>query len=137
MSPTDRIDYSVQNQVAVIAMNRPPINAIDHAMIEAVHTALRQAEADTAVRAVILTSTLPGMFCGGMDLRMIAQGDVQNLRAFVNELERNKQFLVMKTVSFQMQEDKGGEGGGARSRGRTSLGSGLVLAVEASVYFQP
>src|SRR4051812_994337 len=82
MSPTDRIDYSVQNQVAVIAMNRPPVNAIDHAMIEAVHTALRQAEADTAVRAVILTSTLPGMFCGGMDLRMIAQGDVQNLRAF-------------------------------------------------------
>jgi enoyl-CoA hydratase/carnithine racemase len=85
MFPTDRIDYSVQDQVAVIAMNHPPVNAIDHAMIEAIHTALRQAEADTAVRAVILTSTLPGMFCGGMDLRMIAQGDVQNLRAFVTK----------------------------------------------------
>jgi hypothetical protein len=31
----------------------------------------------------ILTSDLPGMFCGGMDLRMTAQGDAQDLRAFL------------------------------------------------------
>ncbi|MFL6216691.1 MAG: hypothetical protein ACJ74J_22605 [Blastocatellia bacterium] len=71
-----------------------------------------------------------------LDVHFTVFGQYQNLRAFVNELEHNKQFLVMRTVSFQMQEDKGGEGGG-RSRGRTNLGSGLVLAVEAAVYFQP
>jgi hypothetical protein len=72
-----------------------------------------------------------------LDVHFTVFGQYQNLRAFVNELEHNKQFLVMKTVSFQLQEDKGGEGGGSRSRGRAGLGSGLVLGVEASVYFQP
>jgi hypothetical protein len=72
-----------------------------------------------------------------LDIHFTVFGQYQNLRAFVNELEHNKQFLVMKTVSLQLQEEKGGEGGGGRARGRGSLGSGLVLSIEASVYFQP
>jgi enoyl-CoA hydratase len=85
MSSQHRIDYDVQDRVAVIAMNRPPVNAIDHPMIDAIHDALRRADADPAVGAVILTSALPRMFCGGMDLRMVAQGDAQDLRAFVHK----------------------------------------------------
>ncbi|HKH01062.1 MAG TPA: enoyl-CoA hydratase/isomerase family protein, partial [Bradyrhizobium sp.] len=83
MSPDDRIEYEVKERVAVISMNRAPVNAIDHPMIDAIHAALRQAEADVGVRAVILTIAPPGMFCGGMDLRMVAAGDAQDLRAFV------------------------------------------------------
>lgn len=74
-----------------------------------------------------------------LDIHFVVFGQYANLRAFVNELEHNKQFLVLKTVSFQMQEDKGGgggEGGGGR-RVRAGLGSGLALSIEASAYFQP
>ena len=70
MSDSHRVDYEVRNRVAVIAMNRPKVNAIDHAMIDAIHAALRTANADRGVGAVILTSALPRMFSGGMDLRM-------------------------------------------------------------------
>jgi len=73
MSSSDRIKYVVKDRVAVIALNRAPVNAIDHPMIDAIHAALRAAEADNDARAVILTSALPEMFCGGMDLRMVAQ----------------------------------------------------------------
>ena len=69
----ERVDYEVTGRIAVISLNRAPVNAIDHPMIDAIHAALRTAEADAGVRAVILTSALPRMFCGGMDLRMIAQ----------------------------------------------------------------
>jgi enoyl-CoA hydratase len=85
MSSDNRIDYTVQDRVAVIAMNRAPVNAIDHAMIDGIHAALRRADADKEVRAVVLTSAVPGMFCGGMDLRMVARGDAQDLRAFVHK----------------------------------------------------
>jgi len=71
-----------------------------------------------------------------LDIHFTVFGQYHNLRGFVNELEHNKQFLVMKTVSLQMQEEKVGEGGGGRSR-RGQLGSGLVLGIEAAVYFQP
>ena len=57
MNIAERIDYTVQDRVAVIAMNRRPVNAIDHPMIDAIHTALRQADADKDVGAVILTSS--------------------------------------------------------------------------------
>ena len=80
-----RIDYDVTERVAVIRMNRPPVNAIDHQMIGEIHDALRRADADRDVRAVLLTSALDGMYSGGMDLKMIAEGDVANLRAFLDK----------------------------------------------------
>ena len=67
-----------------------------------------------------------------LDMHFAVFGQYPNLRAFLNELEHNKQFFIIKTVGLQMQEDKG-EGG--RHRGRAT-GSGLAMALEASAYFQ-
>jgi hypothetical protein len=85
MRDQDRIDFSVKDRVAVIAMKRAPVNAIDHEMIDAIHAAHREADADKEVRAVILTSALPGVFCGGMDLKMAQQGDALSLRSFTDK----------------------------------------------------
>jgi enoyl-CoA hydratase len=127
MSSTDRIDYTVKDRIAVIAMNRPPVNAIDHPMIDAIHAVLRAAEADANVRAMILTSALPGMFCGGMDLRMIAQGDVQNLRAFVTKFyigTMDIQYVMTKPTIAAIN-------GPARGAGMTlSITSDVILAAD-------
>src|SRR3954468_1612736 len=40
-----RIDYEVKDRIAVVAMSRRPVNAIDHPMIDAIHAALRRADA--------------------------------------------------------------------------------------------
>ena len=94
MRESRRIDYSIDGPIAIIAMNRPPVNAIDHQMIDAIHDGLLEADANEEVRAVILTSALPGMFCGGMDLRMVAAGDSLDLRDFVYK-------FYMKTMDIQ------------------------------------
>jgi enoyl-CoA hydratase len=108
-------------------MNRPPVNAIDHPMIDAIHAVLRAAEADANVRAMILTSALPGMFCGGMDLRMIAQGDVQNLRAFVTKFyigTMDIQYVMTKPTIAAIN-------GPARGAGMTlSITSDVILAAD-------
>ncbi len=55
--------------VATITLNRPgAMNALNTAMKEALLATLRQAGADSAVRAVVLTGAGRG-FCGGQDLR--------------------------------------------------------------------
>ncbi len=127
MSSGDRIDYEVKDRIAVIALNRAPVNAIDHAMIDAIHAALRTAEADTNVRAVILTSALPGMFCGGMDLRMVAAGDAQDLRAFVYKFyieTMNIQYVMTKPTIAAIN-------GPARGAGMTlSITSDMILAAD-------
>ena len=127
MSAEDRIEYDVTDHVAVIAMKRPPVNAIDHAMIDAIHAALLKANADPSVRAVILTSALPGMFSGGMDLRMVVEGDAQDLRAFVTKFYIGTMDIqyVMKKPTIAVVN------GPARGAGMTlSITSDVILAAD-------
>lgn len=72
-----------------------------------------------------------------MEMHFTVFGQYQNLRTFINDLERIKQFIVIKSVGILSQEDRGGEGGGGRQGGRGGSGAGLALTVDASVYFQP
>jgi enoyl-CoA hydratase/carnithine racemase len=113
--------------VAVIALNRAPVNAIDHPMIDAIHAAMRTAEADADVRAVILTSALQGMFCGGMDLRMVAAGSAQDLRAFVYKFyieTMNIQYVMTKPTIVAIN-------GPARGAGMTlGITSDMILAAD-------
>ena len=124
MGSEHRLDYDVTDHIATIAMNRPPVNAIDVAMIEAVHAALRRAEADDDVRAIIISSALPGMFCGGMDLRMVVNGDTQDLRKFVYK-------FYMETMDIQYAMTKPtivAINGPAR-------GAGMTLAITSDAIF--
>ena len=127
MSAERRVDYEVTDHVAVVAMHRAPVNAIDHPMIDAIHESLRQAEADKTVRAVILTSALPGMFCGGMDLRMVARGNAQDLRAFVHKFyigTMDIQYVMTKPTIVAIN-------GPARGAGMTlGITSDVILAAD-------
>lgn len=80
------IDYAVRDRVAEITLNRAPVNAIDHALIDDLLAALAQAKADTGVRAVILTSAFARAFSAGMDLAMIRSGRGIDLRRFLEKL---------------------------------------------------
>ena len=127
MSSPHRLDYQVKDHIATLAMNRPPVNAIDHPMIDAIHAALRRADQDPEVRAVILTSAIPGMFCGGMDLRMVAEGDALALRAFVYK-------FYMETMNIQYALTKPSIAvinGPARGAGMTlSITSDIMVAAD-------
>lgn len=127
MTSQHRVDYSVADQIATIAMNRPPVNAIDHPMIDAIHARLREADADDQVRAIIITSSLPGMFCGGMDLRMVAAGDAMDLRRFVHKFyidTMDIQYVLSKPTIVAVN-------GPARGAGMTlSITSDVILAAD-------
>ena len=127
MSSQHRVDYTVVDQIATIAMNRPPVNAIDHPMIDAIHARLREADADSEVRAIVITSALPGMFCGGMDLRMVAAGDAMDLRRFVHKFyidTMDIQYVLTKPTIVAVN-------GPARGAGMTlSITSDVILAAD-------
>src|SRR5271163_3971416 len=57
--------------VRVLTMNRPKSrNALNTALISALHTALMQADRDDTVRALVLTGADPA-FCAGLDLKQV------------------------------------------------------------------
>jgi enoyl-CoA hydratase/carnithine racemase len=62
--------------VLVARLDRPEArNALSPTLIRAVGAAIRDAETDADVRAVVLTATGDRAFCSGMDLRAFAAGD--------------------------------------------------------------
>ena len=122
MSAEQCVNYETRDKIAWIAMNRAPVNAIDHAMTDAIHAALRQADADEQVRAIVLTSAIEQIFCGGMDLRMVDAGDAMDLRRFVNK-------FYMETMDIQYALSKptiAAVNGPAR-------GAGMTLAITCDV----
>lgn len=57
--------------VRVLSMNRPDArNALNSDLIEALYSALCEADADSSVRAVVLTGVDPA-FCAGVDLKQV------------------------------------------------------------------
>lgn len=71
----------VESHIAVLRFNRPEArNAIDGATARALGEAVECMESDPDIRAVILTSSTPGMFCAGADLKVVAAGRIAELR---------------------------------------------------------
>jgi enoyl-CoA hydratase/carnithine racemase len=67
--PTDVLLVEDRDAVRVLTLNRPEkLNALDTALTRALDAALDAADADRAVRAVVLTGAGRG-FCAGADLR--------------------------------------------------------------------
>ena len=77
------IEYMQENNIGFIKLNRPTrMNAVIEEMYIEIQEALKAAEADAAVRAVVLTGSVlkkKGMvkqaFCAGADLKKHAEGD--------------------------------------------------------------
>ena len=67
------VNYHVAEGVAVLTIANPPVNALSLPVRESLLAALRGAEADPAVRALVLTGA-GGMFAAGADLNEVASG---------------------------------------------------------------
>ena len=59
-------------------------------------------------------------------------GQYTNLRTFINQLEHEKHFLVVKSINLSNQEARAGS-----RRARSEAVSGIMLTIEMSAYFQP
>jgi len=67
-----------------------------------------------------------------MSVHFEVAGQYSNLRAFIAELERSKQFLVLDSVTLTTMD--AGEGEGGRS---SAAGAGINLSINLTAYFQP
>jgi hypothetical protein len=59
-------------------------------------------------------------------------GQYPNLRTFINQLEHEKHFLVVKSINLSNQEARA-----SSRRARSEPTSGILLTIEMSAYFQP
>jgi len=58
-----------EGPVTVLALNRPPVNALDRTALEELSKALENVESDHESRVLVLTGGIEGIFCSGGDLK--------------------------------------------------------------------
>jgi 3-hydroxyacyl-CoA dehydrogenase len=69
------VHYRLENGVAVLTIDNPPVNALSLVVREGLLQALQRAAQDADVQAVVLTGA-HGMFAAGADIREVASGAV-------------------------------------------------------------
>jgi 3-hydroxyacyl-CoA dehydrogenase len=67
------VEWEKQGDVAVLRMNNPPVNALGHALRTDLEKCLTEAQADPAVKAIVLTGT-GKFFSAGADISEFSTG---------------------------------------------------------------
>jgi enoyl-CoA hydratase len=76
-----------RGSVRLLILDRGKANALDQAMVQALHDAAREAQDDGTVRGVVLTSASPRVFCGGFDLAKMGTADRGSFGRFIRGFE--------------------------------------------------
>jgi enoyl-CoA hydratase len=126
--------YEVSDGIAEIGLDRPPVNALSFALLEALIDALRRAAADENVRAVVLASAVPGRFCAGLDLDMLRGKPAMDVRKFLDKL-----YVELSAVQFNLGKPSiAAVGGAARGGGMTlAISCDVILAGESATFGYP
>ncbi len=72
MADGKMLEYRVDNGVALIELNRPPVNSYTHELLRELDEALLQARFDEEVHVLVLTGKIEKFFSAGADINMLA-----------------------------------------------------------------
>ena len=131
---TEHVHYATVDHIATVTLARPPLNAFSIAFLNEIIAALRRAGADPDVRAVVLTSEIPGMFCAGLDLDIILGSDEPTVRQFLNRL-----YVELWDVQANLGKPTlAAVDGAARGGGMTlAISCDMIIAGESASFGYP
>ena len=88
--------YDVHGTIAVIRLDNPPVNGLGLALRQGIVNGIRQAEADTAIKAVVLIGS-DRAFSGGADISEFGSSKATaepNLLTVVNYVESSRKPVI-------------------------------------------
>ena len=81
------VDVSIQDGVWLLSVDRPPANAIDLTLVQALHERLGEAERSPDCSAVVLTGTGEA-FSAGIDVKVVPTYDAATLADMIRSVNR-------------------------------------------------
>jgi len=71
----ETLELEKKDGVAVVHLDRPPVNAVNHAMMRELRTCFDELSQDRDVAAVVFAARGERAFCGGIDLKELSSRD--------------------------------------------------------------
>lgn len=87
------LEITDHGPVRELRLARPPVNALDPALVAALRAALADAEAAPACRAIVLSGQ-PGMFSAGLDVRALGRLGLEAIATFVDDFTELQRALA-------------------------------------------
>lgn len=81
-TPNQLVQLELDNGIARLTMQSPPVNALSLEMFQALSGAIHQAEADPSTQALVLQSGLPTIFSSGLDIMEMHNPETNRLVVF-------------------------------------------------------
>lgn len=96
------IKTKIEDQIAVLTLDNPPVNILTPKVIEEIDAAFRELEENPQVKVVVFTSAGTNAFIAGADIKVIGQissaQDAENLaltgQAVFNRIENSKKVTI-------------------------------------------
>ena len=128
------LQCEISDSIAEISLARPPVNALDLRLLERLIETLRQAAADRNIRAVVLTSALPGRFCAGLDLRELLDQSETQVRRYLEKL-----YVELGDAQYNLGKPSiAAVNGAARGGGMTlAISCDVLIAGESATFGYP
>lgn len=104
----ENITYQVNGALGLITLNRPEKhNAVSLGMLDELHSALSEAEANSSIRVVGITGAGTKAFASGSDLNEVRQRDIRKalqpiVQGFAERLERSDKIIIAAINGFCM-----------------------------------
>ncbi len=72
MADGKMVEYRVEKGIALLEINRPPVNSYTHELLRELDEALLQARFDDAVHVLVITGKVEKFFSAGADINMLS-----------------------------------------------------------------
>ncbi|MQF68849.1 enoyl-CoA hydratase/isomerase family protein [SAR202 cluster bacterium AD-804-J14_MRT_500m] len=80
---TSFLNVSVDNGLALVQLNRPPVNALDRSLVKELTETVRELSDDVSSRVVIISSALKVIYSAGADIKEMVTMEHSECRDFV------------------------------------------------------
>ena len=116
------INLKVENSIANIRLKRSPINAFSIDFLNEILITLKEVNKNKEVLAIMLTSSIPNIFCAGLDLDILLDKPILEVRKFLELL-----YIELWDAQYNMNKPTMAVIDGA------ARGGGMTLAISCDV----
>ena len=116
------INLKVENSIANIRLKRSPINAFSIDFLNEILITLKEVNKNKDVLAIMLTSSIPNIFCAGLDLDILLDKPILEVRRFLELL-----YIELWDTQYNMNKPTIAVIDGA------ARGGGMTLAISCDV----